>query len=316
MASGRVGLELEWLAPPGGTRDDLAHALARELGGRVRFGFKYHGHGFLPDGRADCWLTPASRVDVRSAWLASFVDDPTIADELAPGGPRLRIARTDDVRLAALAERGWSRSAALASRLAPLAKAFDGAVDDEGARDAWGHPLVRWHEVSAERARVCEVVLRPLAPKERGPVLRRLTRLAKALGFTVPAESATHAHYDAAPFQTTARLRRLILTWEAQRPRWLARLAPNPRCRKLGPWAPDVARVAREADDALPFGALCAALLLAGLRREVDLNLLGAVERHPKQPTVELRCLPGSLDPDALLAQLAVADELLAALRR
>lgn len=313
MPPGRVGLELEWLAPPGASRDDLARALAKTFRGALRFGWKYHGHGFFPDGRPDCHLSPACRVDVKGAWLASFVDDPTILDDLAPTTARQRVARTDDVRLAGLAERQWSRSPALEARLRPFARLFSGAVEKDGAVDAWGHPLTRWHEVSAERARVCEVVLRPLAPKERRPVLTRLTRLARDLGFTVPTESATHAHYDAAPFRSTATLREVVLGWAKTRGRWLRRLEPNPRCRKLGPFSDEVVRVAHAATDpALPFETFAAALLLAGLRREVDLNLLGVVERYPKQPTLEVRCLPGSLDPQALLARLAVADELVA----
>ncbi len=316
MTPGRVGLELEWLAPPGATRDDLARALAKTFRGALRFGWKYHGHGHFPDGRPDCHLTPASRVDVQGAWLASFVDDPTLIDDLAPTTATQRAARTDDVRLAGLAERQWSRSPALEARLAPLARLFGGEVADDGALDAWGHPLTRWHEVSAERARVCEVVLRPLAPKERGPVLRRVTKAARALGFTVPAESATHAHYDAAPFRSTAVLRQVVLDWHAQGAHWRRRLEPNPRCRKLGPFPSEVVRVARAATDpTLPFETFAAALLLAGLRREVDVNLLGVVERHPKQPTLELRCLPGSLEADELLARLAVADALVAGLR-
>lgn len=313
MTPGRVGLELEWLAPPGASRDDLARALAKAFHGALRFGWKYHGHGHLPDGRPDCHLSPACRVDVRGAWFASLVDDPTIQDDLGPGTARQRVARTDDVRLAGLAERQWSRSPKLDARLAPLARLFSGAVEPDGAVDAWGHPLTRWHEVSAERARVCELVLRPLAPKERRPVLTRVTRLARGLGFTVPAESATHAHYDAAPFRSTATLRQVVLDWHARGAQWRERLAPNPRCRKLGPFPAEVLRVARAATDAtLPFETFAAALLLAGLRREVDLNLLGVVERYPKQPTLEVRCLPGSLDADELLARLAVSDALVA----
>ena len=76
----------------------------------------------------------------------------------------------------------------------------------------------------------------------------------------------------------------------------LGLLEPNPRCRKLGPFPPDVVRVAKTATADLSFETLAAGLLLGGLHRAVDLNLLGLVERYPKQPTIEVRCLPGSLD--------------------
>ncbi len=293
-----VGLELELLAPTGKTRFDLARALAKQAGGALRLSFKYHGQGLLPDGRPDCHLTPAARVMVRGKWFASVVDDPTIVDELAPTPELMRIARTDDVRLAAWIERTCP------GHFKPLQKTFAATEEADGFVDPWGQPLVRWHHVSTERARVCEVVLRPLHRRELGPTLRRVMKLATSLGFTVPAEAATHAHFDAAPFRSTALLRRLVLGWSSERAFWLSRLRPNSRCRKLGPFSPDVVRVAKEADDALPFETVAAGLLLAGLHRAVDLNLLGLVERFPKQPTIEVRCLPGSLDAEATLAAL------------
>ena len=43
----------------------------------------------------------------------------------------------------------------------------------------------------------------------------------------------------------------------------------------------------------------------------IDVNVLGVVERYPKQPTVEVRCLPGSLDAAETLERLAVVDQVL-----
>jgi hypothetical protein len=343
-ATQKTGLEVELLAPPGKTRFDLARALAKQAGGALRLAFKYHGQGELPDGRPDCHLTPAMRVLVRGKWFCSVVDDPTIVDELAPTSEKMRIARTDDVRLAAWIERhcdapgtatvhpersrGATRRQPIPARrahastplgtngaLAPLKKTFAATEEEDGFVDPWGLPLVRWHEVSAERARVCELVLRPLSQKELAPTLRRVMKLASSLGFTVPVEGAIHAHFDAAPFRSTPALRRLVLEWTEQRPSLLRALQPSPRCRKLGPFPPDVVRVAKAATDDLPFETLAAGLLLGGLHRAVDLNLLGLIERYPKQPTIEVRCLPGSLDPEATLERLNVAERFLARLR-
>ncbi|MBL9039447.1 MAG: amidoligase family protein [Archangium sp.] len=309
------GLEIELLAPVGGSRDDLAKAVATTFGGRLRFGWKYHGAGHLPDGRPDCQLSPATRVEARGRWVASFVDDPTIVDDLRPGAGALRMARTDDVRLAAWLERhGWSSRPALEARLRTTQRTFGGTFDEDGLVDPWGLPLVRWHRQSVERARVCEVVLRPLAPKEQRRVVTAVLSRAASLGFTVPAEAALHVHADAAPFRSTEALKHLVLEWSRTRKAWLARLKPNPRCRKLGPYADDVVRVAKEAAPSLPFETLAAAMVLAGLKREVDLNLLGLVDRFPKQPTVEVRCLPCSLDADATMARLELVESLLDAL--
>lgn len=302
----KVGLELELLAPPGKTRFDLARALAKLAGGALRLSFKYHGQGVLPDGRPDCHLTPAARVLVKGKWFASVVDDPTIVDDLAAGADSLRIARTDDVRLALWIERNCHGA------FGPLKKVFDAKEEEDGFVDPWGQPLVRWHEVSEERLRVAEVVLRPLTRKELAPTLRKVMKLAAAEGFTVPAEAAIHAHFDAEPFRSTPALRRLVLKWSEERARWLERLKPNPRCRKLGPFPPDVVRVAKEATDDLPFSTLAAGMLLAGLHRAIDVNVLGVVERHPKQPTVEVRCLPGSLDANETLERLAIVETFLA----
>ena len=304
----RVGLEVELLAPPGKTRFDLARALAKQAGGALRLAFKYHGQGTLPDGRPDCQLSPAAKVMVRGKWFASVVDDPTIVDDLAPDAESTRIARTDDVRIAAWIERNCP------GEFGPLKKTFAATEEEDGFVDPWGLPLVRWHQVSSERERVCEVVLRPLNKKELAPTLRRVLKLARSLGFTVPAEAAIHAHFDAAPFRSTALLRKLVLSWTKERTRMLSWLEPNPRCRKLGPFPPDVVRVAQTATDDLPFETLAAGLLLGGLHRAVDLNLLGLVERYPKQPTIELRCLPGSLDPEATLARLSFAESFLSGL--
>lgn len=244
---------------------------------------------------------------VDGEWFCSLVDDPTIVDDLAPNAELFRIARTDDVRLALWIERHCRGT------FGALKKTFEATEEEDGFVDPWGQPLVRWHEVSEERLRVAEVVLRPLNKRELAPTLRRVMKLAAAEGFTVPAEAAIHAHYDAEPFRSTAALRRLVLKWTEARERWLAKLKPNPRCRKLGPFPPDVVRVARAATDELPFSTLAAGMLLGGLHRAIDVNVLGVVERYPKQPTVEVRCLPGSLDANETLERLALVEEFLEA---
>jgi hypothetical protein len=69
----------------------------------------------------------------------------------------------------------------------------------------------------------------------------------------------------------------------------------------VGPFPPDVTRVAAEAPDELPFAQLCAALELAGLKRALDFNLLGVVRRFPRHPTVEIRCLRMQEDAGAMV---------------
>lgn len=301
----RVGLELELLAPAGSSRETLARALARATKQQLEFGFKFHGAGFLADGRADCRLTEALRVP----GLASFVDDPSISvsgDDVT----RWARGRSDDVRIALWAERRcWARSRA--HRLAPFRTDLDALLITRRVLDPLGHPLLLLEDDDAGRARVCEVVLVPLARPALKKTLRLVCAVATDLGFTVPREGATHAHYDARPFRSTRALRALVLQFSRERDALSALLQPNPHCTKVGPFPADVVRVAREAEDTLDFDTLCAALSLAGLRREVDLNLLGVVETFPKQPTIEFRALPSTLDADATLARLAALDAFL-----
>lgn len=308
----RVGLELELLAPRNRTRFTFARALARAVRGRVEFGFKYFSEGALPDGRPLCRLSSAARVrDSRGRVLVTLVDDNTIRDRL-PQRPAARtLHATDDVRLALLAERTcWASR--LDARLASLAQWFDGVVEGGTLCDAFGHPLVvtlseprAWH-------RVCEVVTRPLETRaERARVVKTVLTVAATEGFSIPSTAALHAHYDAAPWRSVRRLKALVLEHSAHRAAWWAALLPNRRCLKLAPFPEAVVRVAREAGPALSFHTFAAALELAGLNKACDLNLRGVVERHPRQRTLEVRCLPMSLDVQAVLASLETAEALL-----
>lgn len=319
--SQRVGLELELLAPAGGSRRALAERAARALEGRVIFGLKYHSPGRAPDGRPVCALSCAYRVlDARGRPVATLVDDPTLsipAGRAGPGGGYAGVA--DDVRLALLAEKVcWARDDAPEAVYAPLARAFHGEVERGPARGSWGmvvdahgHPLVRGAAGDGRRERACEVVLAPVPLSQVARAVEPWLWAARRAGFSIPKEAALHAHFDAAPFRRTARLKALLLRWAEERAAWWRALAPNPRCTQLGPPPADVLRVAREADAALPFSTFAAALLLAGAKKACDLNLLGVLERRPRQPTLEVRCLPMSLAADEVQASAERAARLL-----
>lgn len=306
----RVGLELELLAPRGVDRPAVAHALARRVRGHVEYGFKYYSEGQLPGGRPLCLLSEAVRVVDGNGVLATLVDDNTLRAGLPARPKRRTLAATDDVRLALLAERQcWSRRRD--GRLAPLAALFGGEASEGGLTDPFGHPVVVPLEEPVAWARVCEIVTRPLATRaERAQVVGLVLDAARELRLVVPASAALHAHYDAGPWRSTPALRRLILDSVDRRADWHARLAPNPRCRKLGPFPPDVVRVAREGARVV-FPTFAAAVRLAGAKKEGDVNVLGVVEPRPRHPTLELRCLPMSLDAGRVLASLEAGEALL-----
>lgn len=301
-----LGIEFEWLLPPGRTRLDLARALARAFGGRLLHGWKYASRRALPDGRPDCELTPAFRVlDSSGVPLFTLVDDVTIERDLDSSNrgvaPRLR---TDDVRLALWAESiSWSPKRGVEATLQHVIREFRLRREEGRFIDPWGHPLLIEDTESAERLRVCELVTRPLRIKELDSVLPRALEAAQKLGCTLPHESATHLHLDAKPWRTTATLRRLILGYASARGVLQTALTPNPACRKLGPFPAKVIEVARRAPDELEFRTFATALSLAGAIKGLDMNLLGIIERHPRQPTLEVRCLPGILELAELRAR-------------
>lgn len=306
-----MGLELELLTPKGHTRVSFARALARRVKGRVEFGFKYFSEGTLPDGRPLCRLSLAARVVERDGRvLATLVDDNTIRDGLPAKPARRTLHATDDLRLALLAERVcWSDSED--ARLEQLEALFDGFVEDGTLHDAFGNPLVITLNEPRSWHRVCEVVTRPLdGNRERRSVVDAVLATAKALGCTLPSTAALHAHYDAAPWRDVKRLSRLVMEHAAHRDAWWAALTPNPGCLKLAPFPADVVRVAQR-PGRVGFSTFAAALRLAGATKACDLNVLGVIEPHPRQRTLEVRCLPMSLEVDALLSSLERAELLL-----
>lgn len=301
----RTGVELELLAPPGSTRREVALALAGGDSARVEAGFKYYGPGQRDEaGRSVCLLTPAFRVlNPDGTLAATVVDDPTVRVGLRPGlppslGPCLQ---TDDVRLAKWIERRcWSASEALEQKLSPLTESFEGRWSRDRLVDRYGHTLVRTaperHVSDSER--VCELVIPPLRREERAARWASLFGAAAAAGAALLPEGALHLHLDAGPWRTTRRLAALLRSTEALR----AATQSRRQSRFTGPLAPDVLRVAREADPELPFEVFAAALLLAGAKKFCDLNVLGAIEEFPVHPTLELRYFDPTLDARVLVS--------------
>ena len=306
-----MGLELELLTPKGHTRVSFARALARRVKGQVQFGFKYFSESTLPDGRPLCRLSLAARIVERDGRvLATLVDDNTIRAGLAAKPAGRTLHATDDLRLALLAERVcWTDSED--ARLEQLEALFEGFVEDGTLHDAFGNPLVITLSEPRSWHRVCELVTRPLVGlEERRKVVTAALATANALGCTLPSTAALHAHYDAAPWRDVKRLSRLVVEHAAHRDAWWAALTPNPGCLKLAPFPADVVRVA-ERPGRVAFSTFAAALRLAGATKACDLNVLGVIEPHPRQPTLEVRCLPMSLEADAVLSSLGRAEQLL-----
>ncbi len=309
----RVGLELELIAPPGLTRFDFAERLARQVKGQLRYRLHYTGEGHLDSGRPNCALSLAARVlDADGRWLVDVVDDVTIG--VKPSRASTWVGRTDDVRLALLAEAvSESEEPNPLKVLRQFARRTATTWVSEGTlADAVGHPLVVLDRSDAARHRVCEVVTRPLVAAERDRVVTQILAVARALKFRVPEAAAMHAHFDARAFRRVEPLRQLITRFSERREAIWRALQPNRRCTKLGPLPELVQRVAREATQVdLSFEAFSAALVMAGATKYCDLNLLGVIERRPRHPTLELRCLPVDFSAERTLERLDLAHEIL-----
>ncbi|MDH4363055.1 MAG: amidoligase family protein [Acidimicrobiia bacterium] len=316
----RVGVEIELLAPPGSSRFALAEALATELGGAVTPGFHrdteassdprhpriHHLSQSVtvtgPDGRPRCRL----------------VDDTTIRDELdtaAPPRPGRYRVLADDPRLIRLAERHLRPGAPIDAVLAPLAELFGTAVLPLSrgrfrVDDAGGSTVAMVVPQAGERERVCEIVTAVIDRDHRRALAELLEPAARA-GFGVPVEAAVHVHLDAEPFRNGPRLGHLVRLFAERGPELRARFATNRRCRRLGP--PPGALVALVNEPGFserPWPAIEAALAGVGLTKYADVNLVNLWRRTPGKDTVEIRILPGSIDPDAIVAHLAAIEAL------
>jgi hypothetical protein len=323
----RTGFELELLAPSGLTRFDFAHALAEELDGRVRYGLKYISEGLYRPRTPICDLTPSAVVeDNKGRALFSLVDDVTIKDNLHGGAPTLpgffRVV-LDDLRMAL-----WLENKALGvepnphSLLLPLLYTFDGQILGQGQGEAkheahravvdpWGNTLAVVALYPGERERVCEVVTAPLSREERREAVELVLGVAKKLDFSIPREAALHLHFDAGPWKESRRLRTLITEVTSLRKLLLKDLQPNPHCTRLGPFDYALVRAAQSHPDDEDFAALCERIEGEKPTKYVDVNILGVIRERPKQPTLEFRCLPMTLDADELFGKVDNVEGLL-----
>ncbi len=330
----RTGFELELLAPRGASRLGLAEALAAAHRGRVLRGFKLLSDALNRQGQVVpcCELVPAFRVLAPSgAPLFTLVDDFSIQAELdflqLPVAGAWRLVM-DEPRLAAWVERTcWAESPDREVLLRPLLDTFSASLGEDGKgprcrpgqrliRDPQGEVLAVSVPYGSERERVCEVVTQPLRRDEREAALRLVLQTAQRLGYELPSEAGLHAHLDAGPWQTGARVRALLLGYASHREELLRALAPNPRSAL---WrGPPPERMVELARSRTPdsFEELAPLLLAAGAAKRQDLNLLGVLRDRHRQPTLELRILPMEWSAEAILEKLRRVEELLGTIAR
>ncbi|WP_198954490.1 amidoligase family protein [Kineosporia sp. R_H_3] len=318
----RTGFELELLAPRGTSRADLAAEVAARCGGTVRRFFHTDSEPSLVPGMG--WfihLTPGFEVlGPDGAPRCRLVDDITLRADLdrrAPARPGWYRVLGDEPRLMRLVHRLADPQAPREAVLDPLAAVFGVAprlagdvvvVDDTaGATVAMAAPM------PGERERACEVVTPPLTA-DHAAHLDALLAPARDLGFTVPVEAAVHLHVDAAPLRVPATFANLVRLFSAWREPLRAALRTNPACTRLAP-LPD-AVVAYAAGPLAPdWETLRAAVAPMGLKKYADVNLASLVTPRAEKDTVEIRCLPGMLGTEEVVAAAALVERLLARCR-
>ena len=308
----RIGAEIELLAPRGRTRKDLADAIAESRGGRVRRFF--HPQGEISKAERTPFfenLTLGFAVeDEAGNLLAQCVDDFTLQDDLErerPSRPGWYRVVSDDARLLRLMRKHCDASEPLERVMDPMAALFGAETEISEAgmiriADETGAPIVLGASLPGERERPCELITRPI-DRDHEEEWSELLELARELEFQVPAEGATHLHFDGESLQSAKTVANLVRFLDRHREALRERFQTNPRCRRLGSWSPELIQLANHPDfPSLDWDEAAGCLKQAKLSKFCDFNLRNLVFGNSAQKTFEVRILPVSLEVEELFA--------------
>ena len=298
------------MAPEGLSRLDLAEALAENCDGTVRRFFHPQSEpSEVPGQPVFHNLTLGFQVfEASGAWAFSCVDDLTLQADLersaAPKPGWYRIV-SDDERLLSLIQEQARADQELERVLDPIASLF-GTQPTPGpggmfrVNDRAGASIAIVAPLPGERERPCELVTAPLSQASRED-LGELLQLAGKLKFSIPAEGATHLHFDATRIQNASAFSNLVQLWCAWGENFKQLVGTNPNCQRLGAWPEELLQLARDPDfRRLGWLEVKAAVKNLKLTKYCDFNLLNCVEGRPDKNTVEIRVLPVWLEPEPL----------------
>lgn len=308
----KIGVEMELLAPPGRSRRDLAHRVAAARGGSVHPFFHPQSEpSKVPGSPVFENLTHGFAVsDADGAPYAAFVDDLTLQANLrreAPPKPGWYRIVADDGRLLRLAMRHCDPNAPPETVLDPLAALFGTAPQHRGAgvvrvADERGASVALCALLPGERERPCEIITTPLE-HDHAAVLTDLLGHARALGFTLPLEGATHLHFDGCRLASAAVLAQVIALFGRHREALRELVGVNPNCIRLGTWPAALIELAGSpAFAAMAWPEAKAALQALKPTKYCDFNLLNLVRDDPAKHTFEVRILPSHLQPAPIIA--------------
>jgi hypothetical protein len=319
--SGKVGIEIELLAPQGASRETLAEAIAQHYNGQVRRYFhpqsepsKIPGTPILEN------LTLGLEVlDDQGRTLARCVDDLTLqadCDRTAAPKPGWYRIVSDDLRLLKLVSRVANAAAPLPQVLDPIAELFgtqpkvapNGMVKVE---DAEGPPIAIAAPLPGERERPCELITPPWDSHALAN-LEDFLQIAKTLGFYAPVEGATHFHFDAAPLCNARAFKNLVNLLWAYGPYLRQLVGTNPRCRRLGSFAPDLIDLVQQPGwEQLSWESAVEQLRPLKLTKYCDFNLKNIVYAPADKHTFEARIFPVWLTAAPFYQAISLMDAIL-----
>jgi hypothetical protein len=298
----KIGVEIELVAPKGLSRRDLAEAIALQLGGTVRPFFHPQSEPSKVPG------TPLFQnltlgfeiIDPLGNLIAQCVDDLTLQDDFDkthPPQPGWYRIVSDDARLLRLVALQANPAAPLSEILVPIAQLFGTepeisrggmvrVVDDTGASIAIAAPL------PGERERPCELITPPI-DTDHLERLESLLAIARSLGFTVPAEGATHIHFDATPLHSVAVLANLMRLLWVHGANLRQLVGTNPHCRRLGAWTDEFYDIVQKPEFInLPWQEARTRLAQLEITKYCDFNLKNLIHSTPAKHTFEVRIFP------------------------
>ncbi len=317
----KIGFEIELMAPRGLSRQDLAELIAQQHDAQVRRVFHPQSEpSQVPGTPLFQNLTLGFEViDQQGRLIARCVDDLTLQDDLdktqkpKPGWYRIV---SDDTRLLQLVNSQANPADSLTTVLKPIASLFStypeaGPGGMVRVADNTGNPIAIAAALPGERERPCELITPPI-DSNHGDRLEVLLSAARAIGFTIPAEGATHLHFDGIPLcsaQVFANLVNLLWTHGENLKRLVG---TNSRCRRLGMWDEELLVLINESDfcDLSWFDAK-ARLAKLELTKYCDFNLKNLIHPIPDKFTFEARIFPSFLHTQPLIEVAALMEAIL-----
>lgn len=317
----KIGFEIELMAPRGLSRQDLAESIASANDAGVRRVFHPQSElSQVPGTPLFHNLTLGFEViDRQGILIARCVDDLTLINDLdkthepQPGWYRIV---SDDTRFLQLVTCQADPACELPEVLKPIASLF-ATVPEVGpggmvrVADSTGNPIAIAAPLPGERERPCELITPPIDANhfER---LETLLSTAHSLGFTIPAEGATHLHFDAEPL-CSARVFANLVNFLWTHGENLKRLVgSNPNCRRLGMWDRELLVVVNESDFCdLSWSDAKAGLTKLQLTKYCDFNLKNLIHSIPNKHTFEARIFPSWIHPQPIIEAAVLMEAIL-----